>query len=92
MTDIVKSVPIPVVAIGGINASNIDEVIKVANPAGIAVVSAIMAAKDATKAASELREQIAIARGTAVPLGESNIIHSDSPHEVSKMKEVSNSY
>ncbi|MCL4426155.1 MAG: thiamine phosphate synthase [Firmicutes bacterium] len=51
---IVASVKIPVVAIGGINAANAATVLKT-GAAGIAVVSAIVAAPDVTAAAAELR-------------------------------------
>ncbi|MEW6547253.1 MAG: thiamine phosphate synthase [Bacillota bacterium] len=51
---LVASVSIPVVAIGGINADNASGVMA-CGVAGIAVVSAIMAAPDVTAAARELR-------------------------------------
>lgn len=51
-----ESVSIPVVGIGGINAKNAKDVIKIAD--GIAVVSAVMAAKDPKKATQNLSEII----------------------------------
>jgi thiamine-phosphate pyrophosphorylase len=49
-----KSVKIPIVAIGGLNPTNAEEVIK--NGAdGIAVVSAIVSAKDPEKEARKLK-------------------------------------
>lgn len=56
LCDIKKAVSIPVVAIGGINATNAGEVSKIAD--GIAVVSAIMSAANAKKAAEELLQII----------------------------------
>ena len=53
MTDICNAVDIPVVAIGGIDASNA-AMLKPTGVAGIAVVSAIMAAENPRKAAEEL--------------------------------------
>ncbi|MCD6370260.1 MAG: thiamine phosphate synthase [Thermoplasmata archaeon] len=50
---IVESVSIPVVAIGGINHSNVREVMKTGVD-GVAVISAIMGAKDIRKAAREM--------------------------------------
>ncbi len=47
-----KAVSIPVVAIGGINAKNAEDVIKIAD--GIAVISAVMGAKNPKKATEEL--------------------------------------
>ncbi|MBI3942178.1 MAG: thiamine phosphate synthase [Chloroflexi bacterium] len=51
---IVKAVPLPVVAIGGINAGNAAEVIR-AGAAGAAVVSAVVAAEDVEAATRALR-------------------------------------
>ena len=51
---ICRAVKIPVVAIGGINANNIHE-LENSGIAGAAVISAIFAAQDITKAAQELR-------------------------------------
>lgn len=56
LRNIKKAVSIPVVAIGGINAKNAEDVARVAD--GVAVVSAIMAAKDPKRAAEELSEII----------------------------------
>ncbi|SDP29543.1 hydroxymethylpyrimidine kinase / phosphomethylpyrimidine kinase / thiamine-phosphate diphosphorylase [Selenomonas ruminantium] len=52
---ITTAVPIPVVAIGGINAENIRQ-LKGTGIAGAAVVSAIFAQEDSQKAAAELRQ------------------------------------
>ena len=57
LTRIVKSVDIPVVGIGGITASNAASLLQ-AGASGIAVISAIMGAKDPEKEAKELYEQI----------------------------------
>lgn len=54
---ICEAVRIPVVAIGGIQRDNIEE-LKGSGIAGIAVVSAIFAKKNITKATKELREKI----------------------------------
>ncbi|MBC7263821.1 MAG: thiamine phosphate synthase [Chloroflexi bacterium] len=54
-------VHIPVIAIGGINEENVEEVIK-AGADGVAVISAVVAAPDITAAAKALREKIAMAR------------------------------
>lgn len=52
---IAKSVSIPVVGIGGVTASNADSVIR-AGAAGIAVISAVMGAKDPEKATRRLKQ------------------------------------
>lgn len=57
MNEICKSVPIPTVAIGGLNINNID-ILKDSPISGISVVSAIMKAEDPEKAASELKRKI----------------------------------
>lgn len=54
---ICHAVPIPVVAIGGLNGTNLN-VLEGTSIAGIAVVSAIMKAGDPRKASEELREDI----------------------------------
>lgn len=56
------SLPLPVVAIGGIQASNATEV-AATGVAGIAVVSAICAADDPEDAARSLRQAISVGRG-----------------------------
>ena len=48
-----KLIDIPIIAIGGINAGNVADVLR-AGAAGIAVVSAILGARDARQAAAEL--------------------------------------
>lgn len=55
LKEIVSSVSIPVVAIGGINAENILQ-LRGSGVDGVAVVSAIFAAKDPGKATADLRE------------------------------------
>ncbi|MFC1628231.1 thiamine phosphate synthase [Gemmatimonadota bacterium] len=54
LEELVRSVDVPVVAIGGINITNAAEVLAT-GVAGIAVVSAIVAADDPEKAARELK-------------------------------------
>ncbi|WP_085834029.1 thiamine phosphate synthase [Clostridium merdae] len=56
LDDICRSVSIPVVAIGGLNANNCD-ILKGIPIAGISVVSAIMKAADPRSATEELREK-----------------------------------
>jgi thiamine-phosphate pyrophosphorylase len=58
ITDIVHSVDIPVVAIGGVNAGNASEVMSY-EVAGISVVSAVFAAKDILSATQKLSLAIA---------------------------------
>lgn len=55
LKDVVKAVPIPVNAIGGLNKDNID-VLKGSGIAGVCAVSAIMKAADPEMAARELKE------------------------------------
>ena len=62
LEDIVRAFPLPVVAIGGLKASNAGLVIR-AGAAGVAVVSAIVGADDACAAARELRAAIDRSRG-----------------------------
>jgi thiamine-phosphate pyrophosphorylase len=51
-----KLIDIPIIAIGGINAGNVADVLR-AGAAGVAVVSAILGAADARKAAAELKKK-----------------------------------
>jgi thiamine-phosphate pyrophosphorylase len=57
----VETLRVPVVAIGGINEGNVEEVIK-AGAAGVAVISAVVAAPDIAEAAKRLRARIESAR------------------------------
>lgn len=57
LSDICKAVPIPVVAIGGLNLDNMG-ILKGSGANGIAVVSAIMKAKDPKQMAKQLREAV----------------------------------
>ena len=56
LKEIVKAVPIPVNAIGGLNKDNMS-VLKGSGIAGVCVVSAIMKADDPQKAAEEIKEK-----------------------------------
>lgn len=55
--DICQAVQIPVIAIGGINEINVEE-LKATGICGVAVISAIFAKKDITGAARTLRERV----------------------------------
>jgi thiamine-phosphate pyrophosphorylase len=55
ITEITRDSTLPVLAIGGINAGNIDEVVK-AGAAGVAVITAIAKAEDPKAAAEELNK------------------------------------
>lgn len=57
LAEIVESVEVPVLAIGGIDRSNVVEVLRT-GASGVCVVSAILAAPDPEKAVRELREEI----------------------------------
>lgn len=57
LTEILSAVHIPVVAIGGIGASNVQEIIPL-GVNGVAVVSAIITQQDITAAAAKMRELI----------------------------------
>lgn len=57
LTEIRHTVPIPVVAIGGLNSGNMD-ILKDTAADGIAVVSAIMKAEDPRSAAEELKKHM----------------------------------
>lgn len=57
LAEVVESVDVPVLAIGGIDASNVGEVLRT-GCAGIAVISAILAAQDPGAAARELRQAV----------------------------------
>ncbi len=61
LAEICRRVSIPVVAIGGLNAENAAEVIR-AGAAGVAVVSAVVAAPDVEAAARRLWEVVDAAR------------------------------
>ena len=54
-----KLIDIPIIAIGGINAGNAADVLR-AGAAGVAVVSAILGAADARKAAADLKKRVLI--------------------------------
>ena len=56
LKEIVKAVPIPVNAIGGLNKNNMS-VLKGSGIAGVCVVSAIMKADDPQKAAEEIKQR-----------------------------------
>ena len=55
LNDVCRAVPIPVVAIGGLTAGNMD-VLADSPITGIAVVSAVMKADDPCAAAAHLKE------------------------------------
>ncbi|MCM2465269.1 thiamine phosphate synthase [Methanoculleus oceani] len=55
------AVPLPLVAIGGITAGNVSDVIA-AGADGVAVISAIVGQEDVTAAARDLRNRIAVAK------------------------------
>ena len=56
LNDVCRAVPIPVVAIGGLNADNMD-VLADSPIKGIAVVSAVMKADDPRAAAAHIKEK-----------------------------------
>lgn len=64
LREICRNVPLPVVAIGGINATNAADAIA-AGAHGIAVVSAVVAAEDVAAAARQLRALVAAAHANA---------------------------
>ncbi|MBN1887444.1 MAG: thiamine phosphate synthase [Thermoflexales bacterium] len=64
--DLVRAVPLPVVAIGGIKLDNAGDLIR-AGAAGVAVVSAIVAAPDPQSAARALRAAVEAARANLKP-------------------------
>ena len=57
LAEIVQAVDVPVLAIGGINPGNLDQVLAT-GCAGIAVISAILSAADPGQAAAELRRAL----------------------------------
>ncbi|HCL89992.1 MAG TPA: thiamine phosphate synthase [Candidatus Atribacteria bacterium] len=57
LKEIRKSVNIPIVAIGGINENNLEEVLK-AGVDGVAVISAVVSAPDIIKACRKLKNKI----------------------------------
>ena len=57
LDEICRTVPIPVVAIGGLNADNMD-VLAHSPIAGVAIVSAVMKADDPRAAAAHIREKV----------------------------------
>lgn len=57
LAEIVESVSVPVLAIGGIDPSNVDEVLAT-GAVGIAVISSVIAAGDPQAAAKELRRAV----------------------------------
>jgi thiamine-phosphate pyrophosphorylase len=66
---ITRRVRVPVLAIGGVNAGRVDEVVR-AGASGVAVISAVLAAADRRAAAGDLRralDAVWIAVGAARP-------------------------
>ena len=57
LDEICRTVPIPVVAIGGLNADNMD-VLADSPIAGVAIVSAVMKADDPRAAAAHIKEKV----------------------------------
>lgn len=57
LAEIVESVGVPVLAIGGIDASNVREVLAT-GASGIAIISAVLAAEDPESAARKLRRAV----------------------------------
>lgn len=57
LTKIAEAVPIPMIAIGGLNPDNLD-IIKGRPVAGVAVVSAIMKAENPKEAARQLKQRV----------------------------------
>ena len=57
LDEICRTVPIPVVAIGGLNADNMD-VLADSPIAGVAIVSAVMKADDPRAAAADIKEKV----------------------------------
>ena len=55
--EVAGSVPIPAVAIAGITADNVDDVVK-SGVQAVAVTAAVCAAEDPRKAAEELKKRI----------------------------------
>jgi thiamine-phosphate pyrophosphorylase len=63
LTEVIRAVSIPVVAIGGITLENAGAVIQ-AGAAGVAVISAVVSAPDPEAAARRLRELVNVKRET----------------------------
>jgi thiamine-phosphate pyrophosphorylase len=59
LEQIVKAIPLPIIAIGGLTASNIPPVVR-AGVHGIAVISAVCCQKEPTEAAKCLRDLLAV--------------------------------
>jgi thiamine-phosphate pyrophosphorylase len=57
LAEIVRAVEVPVMAIGGIDVSNVNQVLAT-GCAGIAIISAILSASDPRRAAAELRRAL----------------------------------
>lgn len=55
--EITRSVRVPVLAIGGVSAARVEEVVR-AGASGVAVISAVLAAADRQEAAAELRRAL----------------------------------
>ena len=73
ISEVKRKVNIPVVAIGGINRENVEEVIR-AGADGVAVISAVFKEKDVGLATCQLYEEIQEARRKKI---EQDAIHSD---------------
>jgi thiamine monophosphate synthase len=69
---VLESVEVPVIGIGGIDATNAAEVIRT-GAAGVAVISSVVGAEDVEAATRALRDAIDHVRGE--PEGESGVDH-----------------
>jgi len=62
LREVVKKLPIPVIAIGGISPENVQDVVK-AGVYGIAVISAVCCQKDPKHAAIILKNRMGLKNG-----------------------------
>jgi thiamine-phosphate pyrophosphorylase len=65
--EITRSVRVPVLAIGGVSAARVEEVVR-AGASGVAVVAAVLAAADRQEAAAELRRALDAAWAAVGPV------------------------
>jgi thiamine-phosphate pyrophosphorylase len=76
VTEIVKAIDLPVIAIGGINASNASEVMRLGVD-GVAVVSAAMTAEDPMSAARQILDKVDSSRSTSAVAEQMEMMRDD---------------
>lgn len=76
VTEMVKTIDIPVIAIGGIDASNVSEVMRLGVD-GVAIVSAVMTAEDPMSAARQILDKVDSSRSESALAEQMEVMRDD---------------